>query len=398
MHQTQRPLIIDQGQWRHLHRCSLGKADGTFSEADIQRLVDEHPEIMPTMALFKHHAKCMSLGREISVPLGGARTGYIDNLLITDHGQLIVVEAKLYRNPEARRKVIGQALEYAAALSKFDYAALRDALIPTHVQIDEKGDVGPDPLHSHVKSHLGDDLRFEEHEFIDVISRRLKEGDFAVVVLGDGIRQDVEHLADLLERHPTLNYRLSLIELQLYSHTPDNTPTLIIPVVLAQTEVLQRVVVEIKSSDTPAVHITPDQPPTMRPQGRRQWDEDAFFGELEVRMGAVATTDVRAIYQAGLDLQGQVNWGTGTSRGSFNLIFTALDENKSWVTVYTDGTLQLNYNWVNVDPTVLGRQLEALDVDAILGKECFRLKHDDWSTDVDGIRRLIQQHIPNSTM
>ncbi len=33
----------------------------------------------------------------------------------------MLVEAKLWRNPEARRKVIGQILDYAKELSRWNY-------------------------------------------------------------------------------------------------------------------------------------------------------------------------------------------------------------------------------------------------------------------------------------
>ena len=40
----------------------------------------------------------------------------LDNLIMTNRGQLALVEVKLWRNPEARRKVVAQALDYAAAV------------------------------------------------------------------------------------------------------------------------------------------------------------------------------------------------------------------------------------------------------------------------------------------
>ncbi|MGJ3627281.1 hypothetical protein AB5I41_10625 [Sphingomonas sp. MMS24-JH45] len=47
--------------------------------------------------------------------------GFIDNILLTAEGSIIVVEVKLWSNPQARREVIAQALDYVAALSAMGY-------------------------------------------------------------------------------------------------------------------------------------------------------------------------------------------------------------------------------------------------------------------------------------
>ena len=41
--------------------------------------------------------------------------GPVDNLLVTPEGNVVMVEVKLWSNPEARRKVVAQALDYATA-------------------------------------------------------------------------------------------------------------------------------------------------------------------------------------------------------------------------------------------------------------------------------------------
>ena len=57
------------------------------------------------------------------------RVGSVDNLFITPEGNLVMVEVKLWANPEARRKVVAQALEYATALFRLDYIELEAAVM-----------------------------------------------------------------------------------------------------------------------------------------------------------------------------------------------------------------------------------------------------------------------------
>ena len=48
---------------------------------------------------------------ELSTPAGA-----IDNFMVTPSGLPVLVECKLWRNPEGRREVIGQILDYAKEL------------------------------------------------------------------------------------------------------------------------------------------------------------------------------------------------------------------------------------------------------------------------------------------
>jgi hypothetical protein len=51
--------------------------------------------------------------------------GPIDVVYITPQGRLVIIETKLWRNPEARRKVVGQILDYAKELKGWTYSDLQ---------------------------------------------------------------------------------------------------------------------------------------------------------------------------------------------------------------------------------------------------------------------------------
>jgi hypothetical protein len=52
----------------------------------------------------------------------------LDVLLATPQGKLVAVECKLWRNPEAKRKVIAQAIDYGAGLQAFTHEQLQKAI------------------------------------------------------------------------------------------------------------------------------------------------------------------------------------------------------------------------------------------------------------------------------
>lgn len=85
----------------------------TYDEAWLQQLIQEHPSLLPIGMIEPALQGPIPICMELPVP-----SGFVDNLMITADGGIVVVETKLWRNPEARREVIGQVLDYAKDLSR----------------------------------------------------------------------------------------------------------------------------------------------------------------------------------------------------------------------------------------------------------------------------------------
>lgn len=95
--------------------------EATTLEAEIQALVHTHPEALPIEEIDPIFSKPVTVCREMVV----GKAGRVDNFLITASGLPIIVKCKLWRNPEARREVVGQILEYAKTLSRWTYDDLQ---------------------------------------------------------------------------------------------------------------------------------------------------------------------------------------------------------------------------------------------------------------------------------
>ena len=102
---------------------------------------------------------------------------------VTAEGRPVLLECKLWRNPQARREVIAQILDYASVLRAFTYGDLQ-------VRVkDRLGTTGANPIFDLVRKRYPDT---EEARFVDGLSRSLKAGDFLLVVAGDGIHTDLD--------------------------------------------------------------------------------------------------------------------------------------------------------------------------------------------------------------
>ncbi len=85
-----------------LRRLKLDKA-GMYDEAWLQRIIMQHPGLLPIDHIEPAFIPAIPVCMELSVP-----SGFVDNLYATPTGDLIVGETKLFRNPESRREVIGR--------------------------------------------------------------------------------------------------------------------------------------------------------------------------------------------------------------------------------------------------------------------------------------------------
>lgn len=102
-----------QPLWERIDPAPVSRvpAWGTKDEEDIQVLFNEWPDLVPVRDMSL--TRLMLVGRE--VPL---ESGYVDLLAVTREGRIVIIEFKVKDNYEARRKVIGQLLDYGACLWK----------------------------------------------------------------------------------------------------------------------------------------------------------------------------------------------------------------------------------------------------------------------------------------
>ncbi len=196
------------------------------SEAFIQKLVQEHPECLPVAEIDPMFSGAVPICRELNTP-----AGLIDNFFVTPSGLPILVECKLWRNPEARREVVAQILDYAKELSRWSSADLQ-----REVRSRLKSD--GDPLLDKVRTV---DPAVEEHRFHDALTANLRRGRFLLLIVGDGIREGVETIIEYLQRHAGLHFSLGLVEMPVYSMP--NGDQLVAPRVLARTLLVTRNVV-----------------------------------------------------------------------------------------------------------------------------------------------------------
>ena len=225
------PIIVGaDGASVALKRVPMSGSDSNYNEAFIQDLAFKHPSCLPVTEIDRAFEGLIPVCTELNTPAGP-----LDVLYVTPKGRLVVVEAKLWRNPEARRKVVGQILDYAKELSRWDYEDLQREVSRS---TGRKGNV----LFELVAAHHPET---NEAEFVDEVTRSLSLGRFLLLILGDGIREGVGAIAQFLEEVGSLEFTFGLVELAIYRCKNDEL--LLQPRVLAKTTIFNRTVVSINN-------------------------------------------------------------------------------------------------------------------------------------------------------
>lgn len=227
------PFLIDtNSNTRPLFRLAFNEG---FSEQWLQEQLFKNPSSLPLGEINPGYKEVVPLCMEM-----GTGAGPIDIVYVTPQGKVVIVETKLWRNPEARRKVIGQILDYAKELQTWSYSDLQREVSR---RTGTKGNI-PYEL---VKNFYPDT---EESEFVDGVSNSLAQGDFMLVIAGDGIRSDTQAMVQYLDRTANMKFTLAMIETAVYQ-TKEEDLTFIQPRTLFQTKEIQRTVYITDFGDAP---------------------------------------------------------------------------------------------------------------------------------------------------
>ena len=237
----------------------------TGGKAFIQSLIHDHPSLIPMAEIEPAFSPLISVCKELPTP-----AGYLDNLWITPWGGLVFGEAKLVRNPQARREVIAQALDYARAVADWTFddleAAVRKALKQPTFRLWTLVEAETD---------------LTEDQFTDAVQRRLRTGQLLLLIIGDGIQEGVEALTSHLQLHAGLHVGLALLDLSLWRSIDGGL--IVVPRVPMRTVLIERGIVRLA---TDHARIDPPNTATVRSAASPMpttSSEAEFFDKLAIK-------------------------------------------------------------------------------------------------------------------
>jgi hypothetical protein len=259
------PLLLpsNSGGAEPLKPVAQQSGDDAVCEAYIQKLVHEHPECLPIAEIDAMFSDPVPICTELNTDAGP-----IDNFMVTPSGLPVLVECKLWRNPEARREVVSQILDYAKELSRWSSSDVQR-------EVSHRLKRDGNPLLDMVREVKRE---VDEQQFNDALTANLRRGRFLLLIVGDGIREGVEAIAEYLQLHAGLHFSLGLVELPIYAMPSGDR--LVAPRVLARTALITRNVVAVpdgyaleEEGDPATVAKIDPERTALAEQSKRFWTE-----------------------------------------------------------------------------------------------------------------------------
>lgn len=292
--------MIKDGNTEYLSKVALGSRE--YDELWVQDLCYNNSGILPITEIELTFTDMVPICKEL-----GSSSGSMDLVYVNAYGFIAIGECKLWRNPEARRKVIAQILEYAKDLSKWNYEEFETACLKA------RKDENSTSLYEIVSRQ---DSELDEATFIDAVQRNLERGRFVLMVIGDGIRESMEELSDFLQRYGNLQFTLALVEMPIF-RIPASQELIITPRIIAKTKEIERIIYRISEGPSEELRGVREE------KESTSISEKVFFERIEQNIGTAITQEVQHFIQRldeELDIKGTLGRG---KKLSFNLKTTA---------------------------------------------------------------------------
>jgi len=166
-------------------RWEKAQLAGYSSEQELQDMLSEDPDLIPFGDLEEPGGEYRIAVKELPLPSGQ----FIDLLILDENGNITIVETKLARSPEARRKVLAQILDYASQLWEMSYDEL-DGLVSMK---------GQGNLVDRLRKDMGNQ-EWDEVAFQEAVGSKLESGVFTLLIAVDSVSEDLRRIVRYLNR------------------------------------------------------------------------------------------------------------------------------------------------------------------------------------------------------
>nr|MBC7243976.1 hypothetical protein [Chloroflexota bacterium] len=292
-------ILVRNGQSKRWESADLVRSK---AEADLQHLLIESPFLIPIDEIREGVSPLVFAVGEFGLP----GSGNTDILALSADGDIAIIECKLVANPESRRKVIGQILEYASYLWGMNYREFDNRVQRL------KGKRLTELIEEAVAGEW-DRTSFEEG-----ITQSLENGGFTLIIVVDEINEELRRIIRYINECSKSIFSLHALEVRRFQ--------------AAGIEIL-----------VPQLHGLSVKSAVPKGDKSRKWTREEIFEALagNVEPGIVAI--VESLYEWAEDTADRVWLGTGVETGSFTFHYIKEGKTISVFTVYTNGRLALNY-------------------------------------------------------
>ena len=270
-------------------------------ETHLQNILYNDPDIIPFSDMDSDRKPLRVVIKEMGLP----GSGNTDIIGIDEDGRISIIETKLASNPEVKRKVIGQILEYASFLWS-----------QTYEEFDRNvSKILGGNLADIMREKVGDD-NWDEESFRSNISETLEKGNFTLFIVVDEMNDELKRILDFLNSRKMSNLEIYALSFG-YFKDPQSGQELLLPQIFGY---------KSPSGQGPKPNV---------------WDETSFFDQAKTNLDERGVEILRDMYSFVKD-KGKVSWGRGQTATFcmklkdsryYKSLFCVFSNGRTWVTV-----------------------------------------------------------------
>ena len=275
-------------------------------EKELQKLLTESPDLIPSRDLREGAGDLVAVVREFPLTIGS-----VDLLAFSRDGDIAIIECKLADNPEGKRKVIGQVLEYGSAIWGMTYA-----------DMDQKVKLRTGKSLTDFVRDQVNDPSWEEETFRTNIEEHLQEGNFILVIVVDEINENLTQIIRFLNACGNPKFSFAALEMRRF-HS-------------GSTEVL-----------VPRVDGDVRTPSLRDPSERIAWTKELILKDAKSKLIPQAFDFFIDLYEfIEKYSQNGAGLGTGKQNGSVTFYCKKGSTRSSVFSIYSNGDLAINIGFM----------------------------------------------------
>lgn len=275
-------------------------------EAELQKLLLESPSLLPMAEEAPGTAPPVVAVGEFGLP--GA--GFTDILAFSAEGDITIIECKLATNAEAKRKVIGQVLEYAAFLWEMSYDDV-DRQVRQRLGLSL----------SEAVAKAASDPAWDEEAFRQNVSTALVDGNFTLVIAVDGINEELARIIEYVNSRGRSGFALSALEMRLF-----------------KTDDVDILVPHLYGMDARQTERTS--------RGRGRWTEEEVLTTVQQTLASDTVSVIEDLVEWSRQNADRVFPGNGKQTGSLTFHYLKNGATVSVFSLYTDGKISINFGYL----------------------------------------------------
>lgn len=289
-------------EWKLVETAAYSK------ENELQHLLAESPSLISISDVRENAGSLVVAVQEFPLSIG-----YIDILAFSAEGDIAIIECKLASNSEAKRKVIGQVLEYGANLWQTTYEELDQGVRLRNgeslAELVEKNVQSPD---------------WDEETFRGNVESALASGNFILIIVVDEINEELTRIVRFMNAGGRQGFDFAALEMRRFHN---ENSEMLIPRFFGPSNTVKK---------------TPNLPGT-------KWDEPTFFAELQELHGDSSVVVAKHLLEWSKK-KVSVWWGRGKESGSFVPYLFNNEIKYQLFAVWTNGTVEIYFQWLSSKP------------------------------------------------